>query len=40
MTERVPYDEFSMFGDNAAEYDIPYDGPPTVRLNWQRMRWI
>ena len=31
MTERVPYDEFSMFGDNAAEYDIPYDGPPTVR---------
>ena len=31
MTERVPYDEFSMFGDNAAEYDIPYAGPPAVR---------
>ena len=31
MTERVPYDEFAMFGDNAAEYGIPYDGPPSVR---------
>ena len=31
MVERVPYDEFSMFGDNAAEYDIAYPGPPTVR---------
>jgi pimeloyl-ACP methyl ester carboxylesterase len=31
MTERIAYDEFSMFGDNAAEYGIPYDGPPTVR---------
>ena len=31
MTERVPYDEFSMFGDNAAEYGIPYAGPPAVR---------
>ena len=31
MTERVPYDEFAMFGDNAAEYAIPYDAPPVVR---------
>jgi pimeloyl-ACP methyl ester carboxylesterase len=29
--ERVPYDEFSMFHENAAEYGLPYDGPPTVR---------
>jgi len=29
--ERIPYDEFSMFADNASEYGIPYDGPPTVR---------
>jgi pimeloyl-ACP methyl ester carboxylesterase len=25
------YDEFSMFSENAAEYDIPYDHPPLVR---------
>ncbi|MFM9131613.1 MAG: alpha/beta fold hydrolase, partial [Actinomycetota bacterium] len=31
MVKRVPYDEFSMFGDNAAEYGIPYAGPPAVR---------
>jgi pimeloyl-ACP methyl ester carboxylesterase len=29
--ERVPYDEFSMFRDNAEEFGIPYPGPPTVR---------
>jgi pimeloyl-ACP methyl ester carboxylesterase len=29
--ERVPYDEFSMFHENAAEYGLPYDGPPAVR---------
>ncbi len=29
--ERVPYDEFSMFRDNAEEFGIPYSGPPTVR---------
>jgi len=29
--ERIPYDEFSMFQDNAEEFDIPYSGPPTVR---------
>ena len=27
----MPYDEFSMFHENAEEYGIPYDGPPTVR---------
>src|SRR5918998_2747472 len=31
MTEWVDYDEFAYFQDNAAEYGIPYDGPPTVR---------
>jgi pimeloyl-ACP methyl ester carboxylesterase len=29
--ERVPYDEFSMFRDNAEEFGIPYAGPPIVR---------
>jgi pimeloyl-ACP methyl ester carboxylesterase len=29
--ERVPYDEFSMFHENAEEFGIPYEGPPTVR---------
>jgi pimeloyl-ACP methyl ester carboxylesterase len=29
--ERVPYDELSMFHENAAEFGLPYDGPPTVR---------
>ena len=28
---RVPYDEFGMFADNAAEYGIVYEGPPVVR---------
>lgn len=30
MVERVPYDEFSMFHENASEYDIAYDAPPRV----------
>jgi pimeloyl-ACP methyl ester carboxylesterase len=29
--DRVPYDEMSMFHENADEFGIPYDGPPTVR---------
>ncbi|HLT69152.1 MAG TPA: alpha/beta hydrolase [Acidimicrobiales bacterium] len=29
--ERIPYDEFSMFHENAAEFGLPYDGPPAVR---------
>jgi len=31
MVERIAYDEFAYFQDNASEYGIPYDGPPTVR---------
>ncbi|MFM9227011.1 MAG: alpha/beta fold hydrolase [Actinomycetota bacterium] len=30
MVERIPYDEFSMFHENAAEYGIPHDAPPVV----------
>ena len=26
--ERIPYDEFSMFHENAEEFGLPYDGPP------------
>jgi pimeloyl-ACP methyl ester carboxylesterase len=29
--ERIPYDEFSMFRENADEFGIPWDGPPVVR---------
>ena len=28
---KVPYDEFSMFHENAAEFDLPYESPPIVR---------
>lgn len=28
--DRVEYDEFAYFGDNAAEYGIPYTAPPIV----------
>ena len=31
MTERVAYDEFSYFHENATEFGLPYDGPPAVR---------
>jgi pimeloyl-ACP methyl ester carboxylesterase len=27
----VEYDEFGLFHENAREYGLPYDGPPTVR---------
>jgi pimeloyl-ACP methyl ester carboxylesterase len=27
----MPYDEFGLFSENAAEYNLPYDGPPVVR---------
>jgi pimeloyl-ACP methyl ester carboxylesterase len=30
-TERVPYDEFSMFHENAAEFGLPWSGPPSVQ---------
>ena len=29
--ERIPYDEFSMFHENAEEYGLPFDGPPVVK---------
>jgi pimeloyl-ACP methyl ester carboxylesterase len=29
--ERVPYDEFSLFHENASEFGLRYDGPPVVR---------
>ena len=29
--QRVPYDEFGLFHENAEEFGLPYDGPPTVR---------
>ncbi len=31
MAELLPYDEFSMFHENAEEYGIPYAGPPDVQ---------
>jgi pimeloyl-ACP methyl ester carboxylesterase len=31
MTERVQYDEFSYFAENASEFGLPYEGPPVVR---------
>ncbi|HEY3843540.1 MAG TPA: alpha/beta hydrolase [Acidimicrobiales bacterium] len=27
----MPYDEFGLFSENAAEYDLPFPGPPAVR---------
>ena len=29
--ERIEYDEFGLFHENAEEFGIPYDGPPEVR---------
>jgi pimeloyl-ACP methyl ester carboxylesterase len=29
--EPIPYDEFSLFHENAEEFGLPYDGPPDVR---------
>ena len=31
MVERIAYDEFGLFAENAAEFGLPYPGPPTVR---------
>jgi pimeloyl-ACP methyl ester carboxylesterase len=31
VVERIEYDEFGLFHENAAEYGLPYDGPPVVR---------
>ncbi len=30
-TERIEYDEFGLFHENAEEFGLPYDGPPEVR---------
>ena len=31
MAERIDYDEFGLFHENAAEFGLPVDGPPRVR---------
>jgi len=31
VTDRVDYDEFGLFHENAAEYGLPFDRPPAVR---------
>jgi pimeloyl-ACP methyl ester carboxylesterase len=31
VTDLVDYDEFGLFGENAAEFGLPFDGPPVVR---------
>lgn len=31
VVARVEYDEFGLFHENAEEFGLPYDGPPTVR---------
>jgi pimeloyl-ACP methyl ester carboxylesterase len=31
MVERIEYDEFGLFHENAAEYGLVYEAPPTVR---------
>jgi pimeloyl-ACP methyl ester carboxylesterase len=31
VTDRVEYDEFGLFHENAEEYGLPFDRPPTVR---------
>jgi pimeloyl-ACP methyl ester carboxylesterase len=31
VPELHPYDEFGLFHENAAEYGLPFDGPPDVR---------
>ncbi|HXQ75374.1 MAG TPA: alpha/beta hydrolase [Acidimicrobiales bacterium] len=31
MVDRIEYDEFGMFHENAEEYGLAFDGPPTVR---------
>jgi pimeloyl-ACP methyl ester carboxylesterase len=31
MSERIDYDEFGLFHENAQEYGLPFDAPPIVR---------
>jgi pimeloyl-ACP methyl ester carboxylesterase len=36
--ERIPYDEFGYFAENAAEFGLPWDGPPAVRRDAVEVR--
>ena len=36
--ERIAYDEFGYFHENAAEFRLPYDGPAAVRREWVEVR--
>ena len=43
MTQRVEYDEFALFHENAAEFALPFDEPPTVRREQVEVepgRWV
>lgn len=31
MTQRIEYDEFGLFHENASEFGLPFDAPPAVR---------
>ncbi len=31
VTDRIDYDEFGLFDQNATEYGLPFDTPPVVR---------
>jgi pimeloyl-ACP methyl ester carboxylesterase len=37
MVERIEYDEFGLFHENAAEFGLPYGGPPTVRRDFVKV---
>jgi hypothetical protein len=36
LTDRVDYDEFGLFHENAAEYGLSFDHPPVVRRSTPR----
>lgn len=37
MSERIEYDEFGLFHENAAEYGLPFDAPPSVERTAVRL---
>jgi pimeloyl-ACP methyl ester carboxylesterase len=37
LVERIEYDEFAYFHENAAEWGLPYDGPPEVARVWHEL---